>query len=121
MLVRQRAESGLLAKMWELPHVLAPQLEGDARLLNRAAARGRKAAPAGMSATMIDEHSGGLQAVHAAQSDVLCRGLSAEDGVLVRPARWWGEAEHVFSHIVWDLQVFKSEFGFYDAFSFYPL
>ena len=115
VLVRQRAESGLLAKMWELPHVLAPQLEGDASAAKPRGGRGRKAVAAGRAAAIIDEHSGGLQAVHSAQSDVLCRKLSAEDGVLVRPAGWWGEAEHVFSHIVWDLQVFTSEFGFYDA------
>ena len=51
VLVRQRAESGLLAKMWELPHVLAPQLEGDASAAKPRGGRGRKAAAAGRAAS----------------------------------------------------------------------
>ncbi|MFC5651895.1 A/G-specific adenine glycosylase [Paenibacillus solisilvae] len=116
VLVRQRPQSGLLAKMWELPHVLAPQPGAGGAVKPPRSGRGRKAADAGTAASaVIEEQSGGLLEQHALQADFLCRTLSAEDGVLVRPTGWRGEAEHVFSHIVWDLQVFKSEFGAFTA------
>ncbi|BBH21887.1 adenine DNA glycosylase [Paenibacillus baekrokdamisoli] len=111
VLIRQRAETGLLAKMWELPHVLAPQ---SAESIIKPKGRGRKAAAEDANATATAS-AGSLQSVHSLQSDILCRTLSEEDGILVRPTGWWGEAEHVFSHIVWDVQVFKAEFGFFTS------
>ncbi|MCM3175768.1 A/G-specific adenine glycosylase [Paenibacillus sp. MER 99-2] len=80
VLVRQRPESGLLARMWELPHVLA---EPPAKA-------GKKAAP------LADEPAMAL----------LAGSLWAE-GFAARPEGLATHAEHVFSHIVWQLQVYK--------------
>ncbi|REE69688.1 A/G-specific DNA-adenine glycosylase [Paenibacillus taihuensis] len=134
ILVRQRPESGLLAQMWELPHVLfAP--EGDSagstavKRRGRGVAAGKAAAAAEAAAAEIAAGAqlAGAAALasapqgapsspmelHARQADFMSRALSAEDGLLVRPTSWWGETEHVFSHIVWDVQVFRAEFGFW--------
>ncbi|MCG7380396.1 A/G-specific adenine glycosylase [Paenibacillus sp. ACRSA] len=80
VLVRQRPESGLLARMWELPHVLA---EPPAKA-------GKKAA------SLADEPAMAL----------LAGSLWAE-GFAARPEGLATHAEHVFSHIVWQLQVYK--------------
>ncbi|MBU5355909.1 A/G-specific adenine glycosylase [Paenibacillus barcinonensis] len=79
VLVRQRPETGLLARMWELPHVLAAP-----------AAAGKAAAP------LADEPAMAL----------LAGSLWAE-GFAARPEGLATHAEHVFSHIVWSLQVYK--------------
>ncbi|MFB9324753.1 A/G-specific adenine glycosylase [Paenibacillus aurantiacus] len=116
LLVRQRPESGLLARMWELPHVLAEGAEPKKKPARGARAKADQLA---LGATDADAQaiggSGlalGTAAGKEAQMDALCRQLAAEDRVLVRPVGWWGEAEHVFSHIVWDVQVYKAAFGF---------
>lgn len=77
--VRQRPDTGLLARMWELPHVLAAP-----------AAASKKAAP------LADEPAMAL----------LAGSLWAE-GFAARPEGLATHAEHVFSHIVWSLQVYK--------------
>ncbi|MEK4524433.1 A/G-specific adenine glycosylase [Paenibacillus sp. BGI2013] len=79
VLVRQRPDTGLLARMWELPHVLAAP-----------AAVSKKAAP------LADEPAMAL----------LAGSLWAE-GFAARPEGLATHAEHVFSHIVWSLQVYK--------------
>ncbi|WP_340031820.1 A/G-specific adenine glycosylase [Paenibacillus sp. FSL K6-1122] len=79
VLVRQRPDTGLLARMWELPHVLAAP-----------AAASKKAAP------LADEPAMAL----------LAGSLWAE-GFAARPEGLATHAEHVFSHIVWSLQVYK--------------
>ncbi|WP_274652898.1 A/G-specific adenine glycosylase [Paenibacillus humicola] len=121
VLVRQRADSGLLARMWELPHVADPQGAGGEAAPKR---RGRRAASAGagaaagwdggdaFAAAAAERAGEPPQRIRAAQMDALCRQLAAEDGLLVRPTGWWGETEHTFSHIVWSVQVFEAEFGF---------
>ncbi|MEW4430658.1 A/G-specific adenine glycosylase [Paenibacillus pabuli] len=79
VLVRQRPATGLLARMWELPHVLAAP-----------AAAGKAAGP------LADEPAMAL----------LAGSLWAE-GFVARPEGLATHAEHVFSHIVWNLQVYK--------------
>lgn len=79
VLVRQRPATGLLARMWELPHVLAAP-----------AAAGKAAGP------LADEPAMAL----------LAGSLWAE-GFAARPEGLATHAEHVFSHIVWSLQVYK--------------
>ncbi|GGD47232.1 A/G-specific adenine glycosylase [Paenibacillus nasutitermitis] len=157
VLVRQRQSSGLLARMWELPHVMGPtepfgsaarskgrgrrksiaaagtEVSGESLLTadsTAAAAEGTE--PPFLQTTQqqgIAPGGGGLvaggagtigadadrQTAHAAHVDMLCRELFAQDGLLVRPTGWWGEAEHVFSHIVWDVQVYRAEFGYWLA------
>lgn len=113
LLVRQRPESGLLARMWELPHVLAEGAEPKKKPTRGAKAKaGELAADAEAFELGGSGLALGTAAGKEAQMDALCRQLAAEDRVLVRPLNWWGEAEHVFSHIVWDVQVFKAAFGF---------
>ncbi|MFD0716568.1 A/G-specific adenine glycosylase [Paenibacillus sp. GCM10027626] len=108
LLVRQRPESGLLAQMWELPHVAAaaPSAgddgDGDG---DGGKKRGRTSARKAASSEVPAEE----RAVHM---DWLTRTLAAEDHVLVRADSWWGSAEHIFSHIIWDVQVYRAEFGF---------
>jgi len=79
VLVRQRPATGLLARMWELPHVLAAP-----------AAAGKAPGP------LADEPAMAL----------LAGSLWAE-GFAARPEGLATHAEHVFSHLVWNLQVYK--------------
>ncbi|MEK3688692.1 A/G-specific adenine glycosylase [Paenibacillus sp. FSL R10-2736] len=79
VLIRQRPSSGLLARMWELPHWPAPPAEG------------------GASAALLPE---------AAAQDRLRRSL-LQAGIFARPEGHWMAAEHTFSHIVWTLQVYR--------------
>ncbi|WP_342564135.1 A/G-specific adenine glycosylase [Paenibacillus sp. FSL R7-0345] len=77
VLIRQRPQSGLLARMWELPHWPAPPADG------------------GVSGALPE----------AAALDRLRRSLR-QAGILARPEGHWTAAEHTFSHIVWTLQVY---------------
>lgn len=78
VLIRQRPSSGLLARMWELPHWPAPPAEGA-------------------SGALLPE---------AAAQDRLRRSLR-QAGIFARPEGHWMAAEHTFSHIVWTLQVYR--------------
>lgn len=75
ILIRQRPESGLLARMWELPHILSPVSRG---------------------ARMADQRA----------QELLGAEMLAE-GVPARPIEHFKDAEHIFSHIRWHLQVYK--------------
>ncbi|MFD1884552.1 A/G-specific adenine glycosylase [Paenibacillus wenxiniae] len=79
VLIRQRPATGLLARMWELPHVLA----SDAK-------------KAGAGADLSD----------TAAMDRL-RQVLENEGVDVRPQLEWMSAEHTFSHIQWYMRVFR--------------
>ncbi|MFW5436190.1 A/G-specific adenine glycosylase [Paenibacillus apiarius] len=78
VLVRQRPATGLLAKMWELPHLLVP----------------KQAGLIGMS--------------ESEAMDVLRGGLLAQ-GIDAVPIDRWVDAEHTFSHIHWQMRVFRCE------------
>ncbi|MCJ8011761.1 A/G-specific adenine glycosylase [Paenibacillus sp. KQZ6P-2] len=75
VLIRQRPQSGLLARMWELPHVQVPQTR---------------------SGRLPDEPA----------MDILA-GALPEEGVTARPEGYMMDAEHTFSHIHWNLQVYR--------------
>lgn len=80
VLIRQRPASGLLARMWELPHWPAPPAEAG-----------------GARGALLPE---------AAALDRLRRSMS-QAGIHARPEGHWMAAEHTFSHIVWTLQVYR--------------
>lgn len=80
VLVRRRPSEGLLAGLWELPHVLVPDVE--------AAADGTGAAEAAR----------------------LRERLADEFGLLVEPLGRMMDAEHTFSHIHWQLRVYRCRF-----------
>lgn len=76
VLVRQRPATGLLAKMWELPHMQASAPGELAHLVPHEPAMDRIA------------------------------GHLLEEGYHVQPNSFWRMAEHTFSHIHWNLQVY---------------
>lgn len=80
VLVRQRPADGLLARLWELPHVQLPQGPG-----------GAAEAAAG----------------HGRAMGELAEALAAADGVGVVPMEWLMDAEHTFSHIHWAMAVYR--------------
>lgn len=74
VLIRQRPQEGLLAKMWELPHVTVPTGVVDA-----------------------DSRKQALKTV-----------LAEEDGLAVEASDHFMDIEHTFSHIHWNMAVFRS-------------
>lgn len=86
VLVRQRPRTGLLAQMWELPHVLLPDT-----------AKAMFAADAPKKQPYMAE--------------ALVRETEEASGLFIRPQEWVMDAEHVFSHIHWRLRVFGADMG----------
>ncbi|WP_409343082.1 A/G-specific adenine glycosylase [Paenibacillus sp. MBLB4367] len=101
LLVRQRPEDGLLARMWELPHVALAQGKpgGAAAAAGELAATLQAQAAAGGAAAVAGAHAASMSALRAE--------LAASDGVDVLPAEWLRDAEHTFSHIRWNLAVYR--------------
>lgn len=84
ILVRQRPSEGLLAGMWELPHVL------------------------------LDEHiAKSLFEAELKEQPELGQALSSQlyeqDQLLVEPKRWYCDEEHIFSHIRWKMRFFLAQ------------
>lgn len=77
VLVRRRPDTGLLARMWELPHIPAAAVAGEGAGLPDGPAMDRLAADL------------------------------AGAGVIARPQGAMMNAEHTFSHIHWNLRVFR--------------
>ncbi|MGF7049357.1 A/G-specific adenine glycosylase [Paenibacillus sp. DS2015] len=77
ILIRQRADSGLLAKMWELPHFISPATRGTRLLDTRA--------------------------------QELLKGTLEAEGIVAKPVQHFMDAEHIFSHIRWSLQVYRCQ------------
>lgn len=77
VLVRRRPDTGLLARMWELPHIPAAAVAGEGAGLPDGPAMDRLAAEL------------------------------AGAGVIARPQGAMMNAEHTFSHIHWNLRVFR--------------
>ncbi|MDU5141003.1 MAG: A/G-specific adenine glycosylase [Paenibacillus dendritiformis] len=76
VLARQRPDAGLLARMWELPHLLAPK-------------------------------TGGLLDLREEEAmEALRQGMQSE-GVRLKPLQHWTDAEHTFSHIHWQMRVYR--------------
>jgi A/G-specific adenine glycosylase len=89
ILVRQRPETGLLAQMWELPHLLVPKEQES-----------------------IMEAAGEEDGVGAAAAgEWLTRSMESETGLLIRPRRWLMDADHIFSHIHWKMRIYLADLG----------
>ncbi|MBD8500540.1 A/G-specific adenine glycosylase [Paenibacillus arenosi] len=76
LLMRQRPESGLLARMWEMPHILVPKQMSVAGLPD-------------------------------AEAQDMLRGALHQEGLAVLPMERFMDAEHTFSHIHWQMRVFR--------------
>ncbi|MBD2847328.1 A/G-specific adenine glycosylase [Paenibacillus sp. IB182496] len=156
ILVRQRPDTGLLAGMWELPHVLVPdgyaaveasgkmplgkaqvkqagQMEqpgqaGEAERVERVeqveqvgrVGRVGQVGQVGQSAqagyfeqaqqTVSAGHM--KQAGQLEQMELLVRSIAEETHLLVRPREQFMVAEHLFSHLKWEVRVILTDFGF---------
>ncbi|CAG7649794.1 A/G-specific adenine glycosylase [Paenibacillus allorhizosphaerae] len=77
VLVRQRPQEGLLARMWELPHALAP----------------------------FEASVPSAQDDPSLAQSVLATHLE-EESLAIAPVAWYMQAEHTFSHIHWELDVY---------------
>lgn len=77
LLVQRRPDTGLLAKMWEIPHIPASAKSGE-----------------------------GAGLPDAVAMDWLTQELAAED-TFVQPAGLFMETEHTFSHIHWNVRVYR--------------
>ena len=90
LLIRRRPAEGLLAGLWELPHVALP--DG-----NREPATAAAVPP-------VSAEAAGFPSASAA---ALARGLAEADGLRVIPEAWLTDAEHTFSHLRWEMRVFR--------------
>jgi A/G-specific adenine glycosylase len=86
LLVRQREGKGLLAGMWELPHLLLPPLAAD----------------------WFAEEASKEQPELAEMLTVM---VEQDTGQLIRPRGWLKDADHVFSHILWKMRVIECDLG----------
>lgn len=77
-LIRQRPQEGLLARMWELPHIELSEVQWNEDELHTAELR-----------------------TH----------LLHNEGILIHPGQFAMNAEHIFSHIHWNLKVYKGSLG----------
>ncbi|WP_282939349.1 A/G-specific adenine glycosylase [Paenibacillus sp. RC67] len=80
VLIRQRPQEGLLARMWELPHTEVP-----------------------FAYSATEKVHSAIDSIPASIS-ILTDQLS-EETIGIHPERWYMHAEHTFSHIHWDMQV----------------
>ncbi|MBH5319105.1 A/G-specific adenine glycosylase [Paenibacillus sp. GSMTC-2017] len=86
ILVRQRPATGLLAQMWELPHLQVPDDKSQ-----------------WFSDSALKEQ-GEL-------AEMLSHMVEGDTGLLIRPRNWLMDADHIFSHIVWKMRVYVTDLG----------
>lgn len=77
-LIRQRPQEGLLARMWELPHVEWTT-----------------------AAWQSDEDN----------QEVLRQALAEQEQIGIQPDEWFMDTEHIFSHIIWKMKVYRAKLG----------
>ncbi|PDO11393.1 MAG: A/G-specific adenine glycosylase [Candidatus Reconcilbacillus cellulovorans] len=97
LLIRRRPERGLLAGMWELPHVEARPSSGADVAAGEAAVKPSEA---------VAESAAGYGDESRHEALLLAEAIFAETGLRVSPgARVW-RTDHVFSHLRWFLEVY---------------
>ena len=84
ILIRQRPNEGLLAGMWELPHILID--DSNAISLFEAEPKEQPELGAAISSFVYNEQK-----------------------LLVRPYQWYSDEEHIFSHIRWKMRFYKAD------------
>src|SRR5690606_15785751 len=84
--IRQRSSKGLLASMWELPHITVAAEEE------------------------VKFHSE-LFAEDEALITPLLKNVYETHQLLARPKGWFSDMEHIFSHIHWKIRVYESDLG----------
>lgn len=89
ILIRQRPPEGLLARMWELPHAALPLPAAEANTPPAVAEWGTE----------------------AQQKEMLHRELADGEKISVRPIEWFADTNHTFSHIFWDMKVYRCLLG----------
>ena len=94
VLIRQRPADGLLARLWELPHFEADR-------------------PGNVPSQDGRTHPKHAQAEAEADMQTLRTMLSAELGIAAEPVGWLMDAQHTFSHIHWNLRVYRFRFAGY--------
>lgn len=112
-LVRQRPAEGLLARMWELPH--APLPAAEAAVAADATAGAGAAAVSGSGRGRGRSRGGSSEAGEAGGREMPAGGAAAPswaasalaaEGLRLGPLHALMRAEHTFSHIHWDMQVY---------------
>lgn len=84
VLVRRRPDKGLLADMWELPHVLAGQEQ---------------------SQLFADELKEQPQLGRLIAEEMYTR-----HNLLIKPRQWFCDQDHLFSHIHWNMRFFLADY-----------
>ncbi|MCR8659545.1 A/G-specific adenine glycosylase [Paenibacillus endoradicis] len=84
ILIRQRPAEGLLAGMWELPHVLIDE---------------SSATPLFTSEPKEQPELG----------EAISSAIYKDEKLLVRPYEWYSDEEHIFSHIRWKMRFYKAD------------
>lgn len=103
ILVRQRPEGGLLARLWELPHVQLPGIMAVEEASQPSSVRRGRPGRREPQVVELEE----LAAVRGRDMGELAEQLAAEDGLVVAIEEWVMDAEHIFSHIRWDMGVYR--------------
>lgn len=108
VLVRRRPDTGLLAKMWELPHVLIGQEKPTTPR------KGKRSASTVTTMSMDTSDSSSSTVVEfvakSSEMEHELRELDAElqnAGFPSKLQNHFMNIEHIFSHILWDMHVFK--------------
>jgi A/G-specific adenine glycosylase len=83
ILVRQRPAEGLLAGMWELPHVLVSEEQVD-----------------------LFQHSIKEQ---PQLGRMIAEDVHTRHDLLIKPRQWFCDQEHIFSHIRWNMRFFIAD------------
>jgi A/G-specific adenine glycosylase len=92
ILIRQRPQEGLLARMWELPHVEVAAHDGTAFHVET---NGGFSLEPSMEGSPVSPPLLKLQ------------GHLSEEGIDIEPGEWIMDIGHTFSHIHWDMKVYR--------------
>lgn len=89
VLIRQRPDKALLAQMWELPHLM---LEGD----------------------ISDSCQDDALKEPGESAEGIYQMLEKEVGLVIRPMKWFADADHIFSHIHWRMRIYTADLDDHD-------